>query len=118
MFPQRLEVSMANLYTNSDSGNRPPQPPVKFAGHFSPEGTSGAYFKNTHGLLVKVCERKEFTPLRPRLYLMHRTDDGQFRYLTSLYPMPSADMYRAEIAGRYFSVCVFPDGSAISVLPI
>lgn len=100
---------MAKLYPPHEGGKLTFTPADLFTGHYTTEGTSGAYFKNSNGFLIKVCERKEYTPLRPRLYLMNRTDDGKFKYLTSLYPI-APETYRAEIHGRYFSVSIGAEG--------
>lgn len=92
--------------------------PATFTGAYRVEGESGNYFLNPDsGLLVKLCERKDYSPLRPRWYLMHRKGEA-FRYLTSLYSNPnSPDLYTAEIQRRYFTVEFSPDRSAITVTP-
>lgn len=90
----------------------------RFAGTYNVEGESGNYFLNQDsGLLVKLCERKEFTPLRPQWYLMHRTGE-HFKYLTSLYPHPGTDqVFTAEILRSYFTVQISADRSAVTVTP-
>lgn len=100
---------MAKLNTPAEGGKSTFAPADLFTGRYTTEGTSGAYFKNSNGFLIKVCERKDYTPLRPRLYLMSRTETGSFKYLTSLYPM-GTDVYRAEISRLYFSVVLNPEG--------
>lgn len=106
---------MAKLYTPTTRG-KSFSDAATFAGHYALEGTSGHYFLNpATGLLVKLCERKEHTPLRPRLYLMQRNDAGRFEYLTGLYPMTEPNTYRAELARRYYAVHVAPDGSALTI---
>lgn len=87
-----------------------------FTGHYRQEGESGLYFINdSSGLLVKLCERKEYTPLRPQHYLMQRTNDGKFTFLTSLYPDVSQPIYTAEIQRQYFSVVIGQDGTSMTI---
>jgi hypothetical protein len=100
---------MAKLNTPTEGGKSTLAPADLFTGRYTTEGTSGAYFKNSNGLLIKVCERKDYTPLRPRLYLMSRANDGKFKYLTSLYPI-APETYRAEISRLYFSVVLNSEG--------
>lgn len=87
--------------------------PSAFPGTYHKEGNSGIHFLNPQtGLLLKLCERKEYTALRPRLYLMKRDASG-FHFLTSLYPKPNGE-YTAEIQRIFFSVSMMPDGLMIS----
>lgn len=104
------------MQQNNTSGNNPANTnfnPAEFAGHYTPTG--GSYFQNnTSGLLVKVCTRVKQEKHKPREYIMHRTPDGQFRFLTSLYPQPDPDTYRAEVQRHYFTVHYTPDGLQVS----
>jgi len=110
MFPHWLEIIFMQKYTTTHNRGKVSTPAAAFAGSYQLEGQSGDYFLNpASGLLVKVCERKEHTPLRPRLYLMHRTSEGRFQYLTGLYPLAEADTYRAELDRRYYVVTLTPD---------
>lgn len=110
MFPHWLEIIFMQKYTTTYNRGKVSTPSAAFAGSYQLEGQSGNYFLNAaSGLLVKVCERKEHTPLRPRLYLMHRTSEGGFRYLTGLYPLSEPDTYRAELNGLYYLVTVTPE---------
>jgi hypothetical protein len=88
----------------------------RFAGTYKVEGESGNYFLNPQSdLLVKLCERKEFTALRPQSYLMHRTGE-QFKYLTSLYPHAGTDqVFTAEILRTYFTVVFSDDRTTLTV---
>jgi hypothetical protein len=74
-----------------------------FVGTYTNSGQT-YYQNNTTGLVVKVCERKEPTALKPRLYLVERTQDGRFPFLSSLYPRKESDTYTAEIGKVYFIV--------------
>lgn len=78
-------------------------PNVQFIGTYESKG--GNYFQNnTNGFLIKVCERKEPTALKPRFYTLNRTDNGKFDFLTSFYPMDKTDTYKAEIRRQYFEI--------------
>ena len=114
MFPHWLEIIFMQKYTTTYNRGKVSTPAAAFAGSYQLEGQSGNYFLNAaSGLLVKVCERKEHTPLRPRLYLMHRTAEGRFQYLTGLYPLAEDDTYRAELNGLYYLVKIAPDALII-----
>lgn len=83
-----------------------------FTGQYLLTGTAGNYFQNSSGLLLKVCERKSPSPLKPLFYLMHRDEAGRFTFLTSLYPDGSGT-FTAEISRQYFTVRM--DTSALTV---
>jgi hypothetical protein len=76
----------------------------RFIGNYDVTGSSGDYYQNQKGVLLKLCERKSTTPLKPLLYLMYRDQSsGKFAFLTSLYPDGNGT-YTAEISKRYFTV--------------
>ena len=87
--------------------------PTQFIGTYSTAGLN-YYQHNSTALLIKVCERKQPTALKPRKYVMHRTADGKFQFLTSLYPGNSQDTYTAEIARVYFVVNFTQDTVTVS----
>jgi hypothetical protein len=77
--------------------------PGQFIGHYTSQG--GNYYQNTtSNLLIKVCERKQPTALKPRLYVVNRTADGKFPFVSSLYPQPQQSKFTAEINRTYFNV--------------
>lgn len=79
--------------------------PIQFIGQYTTQG--GKYYQNTTtNLLIKICERKQPTALKPRLYVVSKTIEGQFPFITSLYPQPKEDHYTAEIDRKYFNVCL------------
>lgn len=76
----------------------------QFSGIYTEKG-NGYFQNNDSSLLVKVCARNVSTPLKPRFYVMHRTNQGRFEFLTSLYPKPGkSDLFIAEIQHRYYVV--------------
>ena len=89
--------------------------PEQFAGHYTSTGQT-YYQNNTSGYLVKLCERKQPTALKPRLYLVQRTADGKFPFLSSLYPRVEKDTYTAEIKRVYFIVEFNQDTLNVSVI--
>lgn len=90
--------------------------PTQFIGTYSTAGQN-YYQHNSTALLIKVCERKQPTALKPRKYVMHRTADGKFQFLTSLYPGNSHDTYKAEIARVYFIVTFTQDTLTVCQKP-
>ena len=99
---------------NLEPGINPPNqnnPQHQFCGTYTAQ--SSQYFQNNiTNLLVKVCERKNANALKPTKYLMARSEDGKFKYLTSLYPRHSVHI--AEINGVFFTV-EFPTMSKMVV---
>jgi hypothetical protein len=77
--------------------------------HFTGQyvATGGNYYQHTtHLHLIKVCERKTQTKNKPPLYVVSRSIDGQFPFLSSLYPQPKKDTFIAEINRIYFYVTI------------
>ena len=88
--------------------------PSHFLGQYTHAG--GAYFQNTStGILVKICTREVSTIIKPKLYMVQRTETGQFPYITSLYPMQEPNTFKAEIQRQYFRV-IYKDDT-LNVLP-
>jgi hypothetical protein len=87
--------------------------PIQFIGQYTAQG--GKYYQNsTTNLLIKVCERKQPTALKPRLYLVSKTIEGQFPFISSLYPQSKEDHYTAEINRKYFNVVMTEETINIS----
>ena len=79
-------------------------PSVQFVGTYTPKG-NGYYQNNDSNLLIKVCTRKQATVLKPVLYIVQRTEDNKYPFLTSLYPYPDKPgIYKAEIQRKYYVV--------------
>jgi hypothetical protein len=77
--------------------------PVQFHGNYT--ATGGNYYQHsTTSELIKVCERKQPTANKPRLYLVSKTIDGRYPFLSSLYPQPNGNTLTAEINRVYFNV--------------
>lgn len=74
-----------------------------FTGHYN--STGGNYYQHsTTSELIKVCERKQPTANKPRLYLVSKTIEGQYPFLSSLYPQGKENMFTAEIQRKYFNI--------------
>jgi hypothetical protein len=87
----------------------------QFKGSYTDQGSN--YFQNqTTNLLIKVCARLEYTALKPRVYLMSKTNDGKFVFLSSMYPMQLENNYKVEIQRKYFSV--FYSGATFNVVEL
>jgi hypothetical protein len=87
-----------------------------FTGDYRQEGDSGLYYLNTtSGILIKLCRRNDYTPLRPQHYFMLRSADGKFSFLTSLYSDPMQQIYTAEIQRQYFAVEFSADRSSMTI---
>ena len=78
---------------------------VNFVGHYTATG-SNYYQHSTTSELIKVCERKQPTAIKPRLYLVSKTIDGRFPFLSSLYPQSKENTFTAEINRIYYNVVV------------
>ena len=97
------------------SPDKPNFNPSNFLGQYTHAG--GAYFQNTStGILVKICTRELATLIKPKFYVVQRTETGQFPYITSLYPMNEPNTYKAEIQKQYFRV-IYKDTN-LNVLPV
>lgn len=88
--------------------------PANFLGNYSTAGQQ-YYQNNSTDLLIKICERKQPTAFKPRKYVMHRTADGKFNFLTSLYPGNDQDTYTAEIQRVYFTVNMTAESLTVTV---
>jgi hypothetical protein len=97
-------LTISIMDTNLETGINPPNgnnPQHQFCGTYTAQ--SSQYFQNnTTNFLVKVCERKNPNALKPTKYLMARSEDGKFKYLTSLYPRNGVNI--AEMGGKFFVV--------------
>lgn len=77
--------------------------------------TGGNYYQHTtHSHLIKVCTRKLQTKNKPPLYIVSRSADGQFPFLSSLYPQPIKDTFIAEINRIYFNVTISENAINVS----
>lgn len=89
-----------------------------FKGQYYPDKPQSKYYTNsTTGLTFKLCERKEYTQLRPKYYLMQRNGDTWF-YLTSLYPKGNDKntSYTVEIKRKYFTLKLDTDKGSFEVI--
>ena len=97
-------LTISIMDTNLETGINPPNgnnPQHQFCGTYTAQNEQ--YFQNnTTNFLVKVCERKNPNALKPTKYLMARSEDGKFKYLTSLYPRNGVNI--AEMGGKFFVV--------------
>jgi hypothetical protein len=66
-------------------------------------GSKPYFFNKENDLLFKVCERKEHTRLKPKIYLVNRTQDNKFNFISSLYPNEQGN-YIAEYQKIYYNV--------------
>lgn len=72
-------------------------------GQYVSEG--GDYYLNQQTqLLIKLCERKQPTAFKPRFYIVHRTKDNKFIFISSLYPQDIENTYIAENSKHYFFI--------------
>lgn len=86
--------------------------PLHFIGTFTASG--GKYFENSNGLLIKLCERKQATQVKPLQYVVTRSDSGTFTFLSSLYPTDQENTFTAEIQRQYFTVILEQDKITVS----
>lgn len=87
----------------------------QFKGDYHQDKPQSKYYTNaTNGLTFKLCERKEYTQLRPQYYLMQRNGESWF-YLTSLYPKGN-EQYTIEIKRKYFTLKLDTDKGSFSVV--
>lgn len=106
------------MQQNNDSGLNPANKkfqPALFVGTFTASG--GKYFENPNGLLIKLCERKQATQVKPIYYVVTRSDSGTFTFLSSLYPTDQENTFTAEIQRQYFSVIIDQDKLIVSPKP-
>lgn len=91
-------------------------PREQFPGNYTIQGSN--YFQNqSNNLLIKVCTRLQETQLKPKFYLMNRTPDGKFVFLSSLYPTGIlTNTYKVEIQRKYFTVIY--TGSTFNVIAL
>lgn len=101
---------------NNNSGNNPANPnfrPDQFTGTFTATGKQ--YFENIQtGILLKVCERKQPTQLKPPKYIVSRSTDGKFTFISSLYPTDQDNKFTAELQRVYFTVTLDTDKLIVS----
>lgn len=75
----------------------------QFTGHYDSKG--GNYYQHSTTFeLIKVCERKQGTAYKPKLYIVSKTIEGKFPFISSLYPQSTSNMFTAEINRVYFNV--------------
>jgi hypothetical protein len=99
----------------NNSGSNPANTkfqPHQFIGTFTASG--GKYFENSNGLLIKLCERKQSTQVKPIHYVVTRSDSGTFAFLSSLYPTNQQNTFTAEIQRQYFTVVLEQDKITVS----
>lgn len=100
-------------HKNNTFKGSPQKTESNFTGTYTHAG--GSYFQNTSsGILVKICTRDNPTTIKPKFYVVQRTDTGKFIYLSSLYPVDD-EQYKAEISKQYFRVIY--KGATLNVLP-
>jgi len=61
-----------------------------------------------NGVTISLHHRQEYTPKKPRLYLMYAPAGQSFKYLTGLYPQPDGT-FIGENRGVYWAVSVTDD---------
>jgi hypothetical protein len=75
----------------------------KLQGEYLSQG--GNYYLNTSSsLLLKICERKQSTVLKPHFYIVQRTQDAKFVFISSLYPQAVPNTFVVEKNRQYFIV--------------
>jgi len=77
--------------------------PDLFTGQYSFTG-SNYYQHQTHSHFIKLCERKILTKNKPPFYIVSKSIDKGFQFLSSLYPTKVENCYIAEINRHYFKV--------------
>ena len=93
-------VQKKEINSTSSSGNLQPE---HFSGNYTSIG--GNYFQHSELFhIVKVCERKKLTANKPPLYIVSKTIDNKFNFISSLYPLPLPNTYTAEVSRKYFKV--------------
>jgi hypothetical protein len=75
---------------------------INITGVYQKDGPN-YFFNKENDLLFKVCERKEHTRLKPKIYLVNRTQDNKFNFISSLYPNEQGN-YIAEYQKIYYNV--------------
>jgi hypothetical protein len=75
---------------------------INIVGDYQKEG-SNYYYNQSNDFLLKVCERKQHTRLKPKIYLVNRTQDNKFNFISSLYPNEQGN-YIAEYQKIYYNV--------------
>ena len=106
---------MSKIKEITQSTDKEVLPKFQFSGNYTDQGSN--YFQNqTTNLLIKVCTRLEYTALKPRVYLMSRTNEGKFVFLSSMYPMKLENNYKVEIQRKYFNV--FYSGATFNAIEL
>lgn len=100
---------MHNITTKEGNDTSGIYPLSHLVGQYTHQGNK-YYLNSTTDLLIKVCERKQPTALKPRLYIVSKTVDGKYPFISSLYPQSLDNTYTAEYSRKYFNV-VMVDGS-------
>jgi hypothetical protein len=78
--------------------------PAQLIGQYTAE--SKEYYHNTTtDLLIKVCKRNQPTRFKPKLYIVTRTIENKYIFISSLYPQPNGN-YTAEVDKVYMNVCL------------
>jgi hypothetical protein len=77
--------------------------PDLFVGHYNFTG-SNYYQHQTHSHFIKLCERKTLTKNKPPLYIVSKSADKGFMFLSSLYPTQLENCFIAEINRQYFKL--------------
>ena len=100
---------------NNDSGNKPANTnftPEQLTGTFTATGKD--YYQHSQtGLLLKLCERKNPTALKPPQYIVTRSESG-FAFISSLYPRKQGNEFTAEYQRAFFTVVIDQDKLIVS----
>jgi hypothetical protein len=69
---------------------------------------------SSNGVTLSLHQRQEYTPKKPRLYLMYAPSGQPFKYLTGLYPQPDGT-FIGENKGVYWRVSLTDDAIEMQV---
>jgi hypothetical protein len=75
-----------------------------FVGHYNFTGSNYYQHSEHSQFIIKVCERKNQTKNKPPLYIVSKSSDKEFPFLSSLYPTQLENCFIAEINRQYFKV--------------
>lgn len=104
---------MSKDITNGGNPQKDFYKPVQFSGNYT--ATGGNYYQHTTtSELIKVCQRKQPTANKPTLYLVSKTIDGRYPFLSSLYQQTTPNTFTAEINRVYYNVVMDTDSLTIT----
>ena len=82
----------------------------KFEGQYQ---RTGSTFKSSTGISIAVATRKNFTPSKPKEFLIYRTpEDQRGQFFSSIYPHPDGRYY-ADHNGQKYSLTFSNEGLMI-----